>query len=159
MGMIAQVWVFFRCLLNTNGPAVFSDPFRTLRPPSAIHPLQSLTKTEDRGSFGTSWEVGPVLNQTPQDLLVDGRGRPYFLWDVDMTVDEFRKALLDPDPCVRGYLIGKLMRQAKPDDVFLFVSLDVIRLQWPFIEKHLGETADFWRWILEGWERVEHAAG
>lgn len=34
-----------------------------------------------------------------------------------------RAGLRDPDPDVRAYLVGKLMRQAKPDDVFLFVRL------------------------------------
>jgi hypothetical protein len=39
-----------------------------------------------------------------------------------MTLDEFRRGLKDPNPEVRAYLVGKLMRQAKPDDVFTFVS-------------------------------------
>lgn len=51
-----------------------------------------------------------------QDLargeIVDGRARPYFLSDVDMTLEEFRLRLRDPDPEVRAYLVGKLLRQA-----------------------------------------------
>jgi hypothetical protein len=40
-----------------------------------------------------------------------GRGHP---------LEEFRERLRDPDPAVRAYYLGKLMRQAKPDDVFTF---------------------------------------
>ena len=76
-----------------------------------------------------------MLNQTPPERLVDIAGRPYFLWDVDMTLDEFRKRLNDPDLEIRGYLVGKLMRQAKPDDVFAFVSMAEIVDLWPRLER------------------------
>jgi hypothetical protein len=83
--------------------------------------------------------------------MVDAAGRPYFLWDVDMTLDEFRRRLADPDPDVRGYLVGKLMRQAKPDDVFEFVRLADIVTLWPRLERYLGKTRDMWRWLLGQW--------
>ena len=61
-----------------------------------------------------------MLSPTLPHLLVDADGRPYFLWDCDLKLDEFRERLADPDPDVRAYHLGKLMRQAKPDDVFTF---------------------------------------
>ncbi len=69
-----------------------------------------------------------------------------------MTLDAFRAALRDDDPNVRGYLVGKLMRQAKPDDVFTFVSVAEIRQLWPRLERHLGKTREFWVWLLETWK-------
>jgi hypothetical protein len=93
-----------------------------------------------------------MLSPTPAELMIDRQGRPYFLWDCDMTVDEFRESLLDPDPAARAYLIGKLMRQAKPDDVFTFVSPKEIRELWPFLVRYLGKTRDFWRWLFDTWE-------
>ena len=97
-----------------------------------------------------------VLNPTPSDRMVDASGRPYFLWDVDMTLDQFRAALRDLDPDARAYLVGKLMRQAKPDDVFTFVRLgDIIEL-WPRLEKFLGRSAPMWRWLLERWREERH---
>lgn len=68
-----------------------------------------------------------------------------------MTLDEFVEALRDPDPGARGYLIGKLMRQAKPDDVFSFVGLAQICEHWSDIEPHLGHTRAFWEWLIESW--------
>lgn len=63
------------------------------------------------------------LNPTPPGRLVDATGRPYFLWDTDQTLDAFVRILGDADPDVRAYAIAKLMRQARPDDVFSFVTL------------------------------------
>src|SRR5688500_13869053 len=56
--------------------------------------------------------AGPA--PTPPDHLMDAQGRPYFLWDEDTRVEQFRERLRDPDPAVRAYYLGKLMRQAKP---------------------------------------------
>ena len=39
-----------------------------------------------------------MLSPTPPEKMVDTQGRPYFLWDCDMTLDEFRQGLADPDP-------------------------------------------------------------
>jgi hypothetical protein len=94
-----------------------------------------------------------VLAPTPPDRLVDGRGRLYFLWDEELTVDQFRTLLDDSDAAVRAYFLGKLMRQAKPDDVFSFVTLDRIEREFPLVERYLGRTRAFWTWLLERWRR------
>jgi hypothetical protein len=96
-----------------------------------------------------------ALHPTPAHHMVDGAGRPYFLWDVDMTLARFRELLRDPDPAVRAYLIGKLMRQAKPDDVFQFVSLREIEDHWTDLERYLGNRRAFWCWLLATWREQE----
>jgi hypothetical protein len=93
-----------------------------------------------------------VLSFTPPERLNDAKGRPYFLWDCDLTLEEFKQRLEDPDPEVRAYLVGKLMRQAKPDDVFLFVRPRVIRELWPRLLRYLGRSRGFWIWIFDTWE-------
>lgn len=90
-----------------------------------------------------------MLSPTPWQHMVDQQGRPYFLWDSELTLEEFRAALRESAPEARAYLIGKLMRQAKPDDVFSFVSLQTIREHWPALERYLGETRAFWTWLLD----------
>ena len=67
-----------------------------------------------------------TLAPTPSENLVDSLGRPYFLWDSDMTLDEFEAELGSEVPEARAFLVGKLMRQAKPDDVFTFVKVEDI---------------------------------
>lgn len=96
----------------------------------------------------------PALNPTPMHRLVDERGRPYFLWDSDMTIDAFRERLASDDDDVRAYYIGKLMRQAKPDDVFTFVDARAIRSLWPRILPHLGNRREMWEWLFENWSRI-----
>lgn len=93
-----------------------------------------------------------MLSFTPAERLTDPQGRPYFLWDCDMTLAQFQQRLQDADPEVRAYLVGKLMRQAKPDDVFLFVRPGVIRELWPRLRPYLGRTREFWTWLFETWE-------
>jgi hypothetical protein len=90
--------------------------------------------------------------------MTDRVGRPYFLWDCDLTLKQFRAGLQSPDPEVRAYLVGKLMRQAKPDDVFVFVRPLTIRELWPRLKPYLylGRTREFWTWLFETWESQGH---
>lgn len=99
-----------------------------------------------------------LLNPTPDKLLVDSKGRPYFLWDSDLTLARFRELLDEGDPDTRAYLAGKLLRQAKPDDVFQFLTVSDIESMWPRLDRHLGHTRAFWRWLLDAWASSPHAA-
>lgn len=93
-----------------------------------------------------------MLNPTPQARLVDAQNRPYFLWDEERTtLDDFMQRLADPDPEARAYAIGKLMRQAKPDDVFTFVTKHEIGALWPKVVIHLGKERAFWEWAMRTW--------
>ena len=57
-----------------------------------------------------------VLNPTPK--ICDSKGRPYFLWDCDMTQNELLEGLKNSNLEIRAYLAAKILRQAKPDDVY-----------------------------------------
>jgi hypothetical protein len=94
-----------------------------------------------------------MLAPTPRERLLDPQGRPYFLWDVDMTLEELERKLQDDPSPARAYLIGKVMRQAKPDDALQFVSAQEMADLWPSIEPYLGKSRPFWTWLLEQWER------
>lgn len=96
--------------------------------------------------------VMTALNPTPGDRLVDREGRPYFLWDMDMTRAQFEQRLCDPDRGVRAYFVGKLMRQAKPDDVFTFVTTTDLANLWPDVQRYLGRTHSFWNWLMRTWK-------
>jgi len=96
-----------------------------------------------------------ILHPTPRDKMLDAKGRPYFLWDVDMTLEEFEGLLRDPSPTMRSLALAKLMRQAKPDDVFTFVTRREIRELWPDLRNRLGRTRDLWEWLLGEWDRMD----
>lgn len=91
------------------------------------------------------------LYPTPPEKLVDAAGRPYFLWDTDMTLEDFERRLQTSSREGRAYLVGKLMRQAKPDDVFTFVKVSEIVELWPTLERYLGRQRPFWLWLLGYW--------
>ena len=99
-----------------------------------------------------------ALNPTPANLLCDAQGRPYFLWDTDLTLAKFRGLLVSADADTRAYLIAKLMRQAKPDDVFTFVTLADLTQQWSAVETQLGHKRAFWQWVLDTWQPRRDAA-
>jgi hypothetical protein len=90
-----------------------------------------------------------VLNPTPPERLVDAAGRPYFLWDTDMTLATFRERLIDPDADVRAHFLAKLMRQARPDDVLMLVGTRALHEAWPSVREQLGDKHDFWAWWLK----------
>lgn len=92
--------------------------------------------------------MASLLNPTPPDQLCDAQGRPYFLWDLDMTLERFRELLDQGDDDQRAWLLGKLMRQAKPDDVFSFVPAARLRAELPAVSRYLGRTRRFWEWLL-----------
>lgn len=95
-----------------------------------------------------------MLAPTPPDRLVDAQGRPYFLWDCEITLAELEARLVDPDPEVRAYWMGKTMREAKPDDAVMLIPPPVMRAHWDRLERFLGRTRPFWAWLLlDRWEK------
>lgn len=94
-----------------------------------------------------------MLFPTPADKLCDPEGRPYFLWDVDVGLETFLAYLRDPDPTVRAYWIGVLMRQARPDDAIALAGRAAIRDAMPHLEGRLGKVEPFWRWLAARWDR------
>jgi len=90
--------------------------------------------------------------------MTDPQGRPYFLWDADLTLAQFESTLQHENPEVRAYFIGKLMRQARPDDVFQFVSLETIQDLQARIDPYLGRSRPFWTWLLDAWARQADGA-
>jgi len=52
---------------------------------------------------------------------------------------------------------SKLKRQAKPDDVFTFVTLAEITALFPLVNRYLGRSRDFWTWLLSCWKALPSA--
>ena len=96
-----------------------------------------------------------MLAPTPPHALTDASGRPYFAWDEDIDLAGFLARLRhDPDGDVRDYTLGKLLRQAKPDDALTLVSPQEIADAWARIVPYLGQRRAFWEWLLTTWERL-----
>lgn len=96
-----------------------------------------------------------MICPTPAAKLCDSAGRPYFLWDCDVTLSTFRDHLSAEDDERRGYWLAKLMRQAKPDDAIAIAGVSEMRRLWPKIEHGLGRQREFWAWYL-AWIHGDH---
>lgn len=83
--------------------------------------------------------------------LTDPKAVPYFLWDDPMTVREFRTALAHGPEDARIRLIAKLLREARDEEVWLFVTpAEVVRL-WERLRPLLGRRRPFWDYLLGAW--------
>ena len=81
--------------------------------------------------------------------LSEDAARPYFLWWTDATVADLRRHLADPDPEVRAYWMGALLREANTRDVWVFVTPDAIRESWDRLVRYLGRSRRMWAYLLQ----------
>ena len=92
--------------------------------------------------------AGPVPLPPTTPSLLDDSERPYFLWWTEATIADLRARLADPDPDVRAYWTGALLREANTRDVWLFVTPAALREAWPRLIRHLGRTRRMWAYLL-----------
>jgi hypothetical protein len=77
---------------------------------------------------------------------------PYFNWDAPVTNGEVRRALAEGTEQDRVFWIARIMREARYEDVWKYVSLrDDVLPRWLQIEPHLGRWRDKWRFLIQGW--------
>jgi len=77
--------------------------------------------------------------------------RPYFIWDVPITDAELRERLQDPDPDTRAQWQGVIMREARFEEVWQYLTLTEILRDWTDIRRHLGRKRPYWEFLLNGW--------
>jgi hypothetical protein len=75
---------------------------------------------------------------------------PYFLWDEPMTMHDLRERLKRSDDD-RIRLLGKILREAREQDVWLFTNAREIERRWDQLERHLGRRRGFWQFLLGRW--------
>jgi hypothetical protein len=83
--------------------------------------------------------------------LADPLAVPYFLWDEPMTVMALRERLRTASPPEATRLLGKILREARDTDVWLFTTPAEITLRWDVIVPHLGRRRPFWEFLLHRW--------
>lgn len=83
--------------------------------------------------------------------LADPQAVPYFLWDEPMTVVAFRERLQTASPAEATRLLGKILREARDTDVWLFTTPAELALRWSELVPHLGRRRPFWEFLLHRW--------
>jgi len=75
---------------------------------------------------------------------------PYFLWDEPMTMRDLRERLARSEED-RVRLLGKILREAREQDVWLFTNAEEIQRRLSQLERYLGRRKDFWQFLLGRW--------
>jgi hypothetical protein len=83
--------------------------------------------------------------------LEEAEARPYFLWDEDITIAELRARLGGEDEGERLRLLGKMLREARDIDVWIFVTPKEVADALPKIAHRLGRRRQFWEFLIDGW--------
>lgn len=79
---------------------------------------------------------------------------PYFNWDAPVTNAMVRSALAEGSESDKVFWIAKIMREARYEDVWQYISLrrDVLP-RWSAIEPHLGRWQNKWRFLINSWQQ------
>ena len=78
---------------------------------------------------------------------------PYFLWDEPMTVAELKQRLIKSSNEERTRLLGKILREARDTDVWMFTTPREVWQNWAELSPHLGRRREFWKFLFEAWEK------
>lgn len=81
--------------------------------------------------------------------------RPYFTWDAPIANAEIRRALATGNDEEKLHWIARILREARYDDVWAYVSLrgDVIP-NWERVAPRLGRRRAMWEFMLERWRTL-----
>ncbi len=96
------------------------------------------------------------MSDSPRALgtnLDDPETRPWFLWDEDMSVGELRQVLADEGHPRWPELAAKVMREARDDQVWLFLPVERVASRYPDLAPPLGRRRPFWDYLLAAWRR------
>jgi hypothetical protein len=83
--------------------------------------------------------------------LADPHAVPYFLWDEPMTVEDLRGRLASASQREWARLVGKILREARDNDVWLFTTPREVSARWDDLRRHLGRRRGFWEYLLTRW--------
>lgn len=70
-----------------------------------------------------------------------------------MTVRELRRRLAGSDE-ERTYLLGKILREAREPDVWLFTTPEEVSARWNDLQRYLGRRREFWSFLLKQWREL-----
>jgi len=80
---------------------------------------------------------------------------PYFTWDAPVTNGEIRRALREGSIDERLHWLARILREARYDDIWAYVSLrrDVLPL-WEQLRPRLGRRRAMFEFLLDRWQRA-----
>ena len=83
--------------------------------------------------------------------LNETKKRPYFLWDESLTVEELHEILNSENMDKRLNYKARILREARFEHVWEFLSVRDILANWEHLKKRLGKKKAFWEFFLRKW--------
>jgi len=126
--------------------------------PGGVAPVRAaFSGVWDRGRNEAAADAGRIESTSMRRLsddLSDPEARPYFLWDEDVSLAEFKRRLRSADGETRLQTLAKLLREARDTDVWIFVTPQDVADSLPSLDRKLGRRQRFWSFLIEGWRRL-----
>jgi hypothetical protein len=130
---------------------------------AGTHTSRDEAPTDTITTAGTPWypetmtaeplESGSTRAISLSSDLSDPQAVPYFLWDEPMTVAELREKLRTASPPERTRLMGKILREARDTEVWMFTTPAEVARSWRAISRNLGRRREFWEFLLRSWSQ------
>lgn len=109
------------------------------------------------GCLAGAWQ-GPSAVRPLTREMDDEDKVPYFLWDEDLTVREVRERLARAPEVERIRWLGKIMREARDDEVWRFTTPAEVVAHFEALRPHLGRRLAFWEFLIDGFRRLHLVA-
>ncbi len=84
-------------------------------------------------------------------MIHDATDRPDFLWDEPLTGDELKKLLEDGSEEERLYYAAKILREARFEEVWDYLSPAFLAAHWEKLRWRLGRKKRFWEFFYSTW--------
>lgn len=79
--------------------------------------------------------------------------RPYFIWNADLTEQDVRDILTGDDDYAREQMIGHIVRNARFEDIWKYVTIQDVLDNWRVVRGFLWPPSlrEVWAWALQVW--------
>lgn len=83
----------------------------------------------------------------------DVANKPDFLWDESLSRDELKKLLDLGSEEERLYYAAKILREARFEEVWDYISPAFLAAHWERLRSKLGRKKRFWEFFYAAWRR------
>ena len=81
----------------------------------------------------------------------DDTDRPDFLWDEPTTRFELKQILSGGNDEARLYYAAKILREARFEEVWEYLSPTFLAANWDGLQSRLGRKKQFWQFLFSTW--------
>jgi hypothetical protein len=82
-----------------------------------------------------------------------GADRPDFLWDERLSSADLKKTLESGDESERLYYAAKVLREARFEEAWEYLSPGFLAAHWEDLRGKLGRRKEFWEFLYTTWQK------